>query len=148
MPRRLIAVSSALSLAACVAAPDNALDPVLDKATSAPAEIGTTQMRDPQATSADQGEVEQYPSITSLFFGEEEDGSGTVVSTMALGEEDGQWPQTTTLALGEEEDGSGTMIEDQLLDPSELFGLRVESNGPHQFASIADIMARLRHSKG
>ena len=165
MSRRFIAASSAVTLAACVAAPGSSFDPGLDKSVTAPAEIGAAKMHDPQAISAVQGEENpnfvgnlttvldgeedgRYPSITSLDDGEEEDGSGTVVTTMALGEEDGYWPPVTSMVHGEEEDGSGTMIEDQPLDPSELFSLRAEPDVARQIASVADIMSHLNHAKG
>jgi hypothetical protein len=85
--------------------------------------------------------------VTTMAIGEE-DGHGPVVTTMAIGEEDGHGPVVTTLAIGEEEDGGGTMIEDQPLDVPDLQGSLAEPLFSDQLASVADIMARLRLSEG
>lgn len=128
MSRRLIAASSVLSLAACVAGP------VHKSATAG---------QDGTAVTPAVSVSPPHPSLTTLAWGEEEDGGGTVVTTMAIGEEDGHGPVVTTMAIGEEEDGGGTMIEDQPLDLPELHGSLVQPS-----SSVADIMARLRLSQG
>ena len=133
MSRRLIAASSALSLAACVAGP------VHQSAT--PDQDGT-------AVTASVSVLPPHRSLTTMAIGEEEDGGGTVVTTMAIGEEDGHGPVVTTLAIGEEEDGGGTIIEDQPLDVPDLQGSLAEPLFSDQLASVADIMARLRLSEG
>jgi hypothetical protein len=122
----LIAASSALSLAACVAGP-------VHKSATADHDTTTPAVSVPSP----------HPSLTTLAWGEEEDGGGTVVTTMAIGEEDGHGPVVTTMAIGEEEDGGGTMIEDQPLDLPELQGSLVQPS-----SSVADIMAHLRLSQG
>ena len=133
MSRRLIAASSALSLAACVAGPVH--------------QSATTD-QDGTAVTASVSVPPSHRSLTTMAHGEEEGGEGTVVTTMAIGEEDGHGPVVTTLAIGEEEDGGGTMIEDQPLDVPDLQGSLVEPLFSDQLASVADIMARLRLSEG
>ncbi|CAN1521985.1 hypothetical protein MCELHM10_01127 [Paracoccaceae bacterium] len=113
MSRRLIAASSVLSLAACVASPVH--------------QSATTD-QDGAAVTPSVSVPPPDPSLTTLAWGEEEDGGGTVVSTMAI---------------GEEEDGGGTMIEDEPIimpDPHSFLG--------EPSSSVADIMARLRLSQG
>ncbi len=136
MPRRSIVASGLLSLTACVANPDNLGAPVgPDGAmvTPLPSAAGATPL----------------PNPIHRTWGEEEDGRGTIVTTMALGEEDGSGPLVTTLALGEEEDGGGTMIEDRpmVLSAPQSF-LTDSAASAHQIASVADIMARLHLSEG
>ena len=149
MSRRLIAASSALSLAACVAGPVH--------------QSATTD-QDGTAVTASVSVPLPHRSLTTMAHGEEEGGEGTVVTTMAIGEEDGHGPVVTTMAIGEEEggegtvvttmaigeeeDGGGTMIEDQPLDVPDLQGSLVEPLFSDQLASVADIMARLRLSEG
>ena len=118
MSRRLIAASSALSLAACVAGPVH--------------QSATTD-QDGTAVTASVSVPPSHRSLTTMAHGEEEGGEGTVV---------------TTMAIGEEEDGGGTMIEDQPLDVPDLQGSLVEPLFSDQLASVADIMARLRLSEG
>jgi hypothetical protein len=128
MSRKLIAASSVLSLAACVAGP------VHKSATAG---------QDGAAVTPSISVQPPHPSLTTLAWGEEEDGSGTVVSTMAIGEEDGHWPVVTSLTHGEEEDGRGTQIEDEPIIIPELQSFLVQPA-----SSVADIMARLRLSQG
>ena len=164
MSRRLIAASSALSLAACVAGPvhqsattDHDGRAVTPSVSVPPPHRSLTTMAHGEeeggegtvVTTMAIGEEDGHgPVVTTLAIGEEEDGGGTVVTTMAIGEEDGHGPVVTTLAIGEEEDGGGTMIEDQPLDVPDLQGSLVEPLFSDQLASVADIMARLRLSEG
>ena len=133
MSRRLIAASSALSLAACVAGPVHQ-SPTID--------------HDGTAVTPSVSVPPPHRSLTSMTHGEEEGGEGTVVTTMAIGEEDGHGPVVTTLAIGEEEDGGGTMIEDQPIILPEPQSFLATPPASHQLASVADIMARLRLSEG
>lgn len=71
-----------------------------------------------------------------------------MVTTMAIGEEDGHGPVVTSLAHGEEEDGGGTMIEDEPIIMPEPQSFLVQPSSSLQLASGADIMARLRLSEG
>lgn len=143
MTRRLITASSLLSLAACVAGPGYQTAPIgTDGAAVAPLA--------PVAASPVAISPEPIPPlrVTSLAWGEEEDGSGTVVTTLAIGEEDGHFPAITTLTHGEEEDGSGTQIDDQPIILPEPQSFLATPPASHQLASVADIMARLRPSEG
>lgn len=149
MSRRLIAASSALSLAACVAGPVHQSATTDQDGTAVTASVSVPPPHRSLTTMA-HGEEEggEGTVVTTMAIGEEEDGGGNVVTTMAIGEEDGHGPVVTTLAIGEEEDGGGTIIEDQPLDVPDLQGSLVEPLFSDQLASVADIMARLRLSEG
>ncbi len=134
MPRRLIAASSVLSLAACVASPGPQTVP---KATDGAAVVPAPSTVYPQR-----------PNLTTLAWGEEEDGGGTMMTTMAIGEEDGHGPVITTLVHGEEEDGGGTMIDDMPVVLPEPQSFLVPPPAAQQIAPVAEIMARLRLSEG
>lgn len=131
MSHRLIAVSGVLSLAACVASPVN------QNATAGSDGIAVSPT--PSASVSP-----LPPSVTTMAHGEEEDGSGTMMTSMAIGEEDGNWPVITSLAHGEEEDGSGTQIEEGPIILPEPQSFLAEPAASHQLASVTEIMARLR----
>jgi hypothetical protein len=149
MSRRLIAASSALSLAACVAGPVHQ-SPTIDHDGTAVTPSVSVPPPHRNLTTMAIGEEEggEVTVVTTMAIGEEEDGGGNVVTTMAIGEEDGHGPVVTTMAIGEEEDGGGTMIEDQPIILPEPQSFLATPPASHQLASVADIMARLRLSEG